>query len=65
MKSKKTKTFDCVAMKRKAQQAIRAQTRGMASKEEVAFFREGAAEFERKIDAAKQRRARTPSPTAK
>ena len=54
MKSKKTKTFDCIAMKRKAQEAIRAQVRGMTPGEEVAFFREGAEEFQRRIDAVKQ-----------
>jgi hypothetical protein len=61
MMTKKTKTFDCIAMKRKAQEAIRAQVRGMTPKEEVAFFRKGAEEFERQIDAAKQRRNQPPS----
>ena len=64
MKSKKTKNFDCIAMKRKAQEAIRAQVRGMTPAEEVALFREGAEEFERRIAAAKQRRAATPSSAA-
>jgi len=61
MESKKNKTFDCIAMKREAQQAIRAQVRGMTPEQEVAFFREGREEFDRKVHAAKQRLAR-PSP---
>ena len=61
MKSQKTKTFDCIAMKRKAQEAIRAHVRGMTMEEEVAFFREGAEEFERQINSAKQRRVASPS----
>ena len=57
MKTKKTKTFDCIAMKREAQEAIRAQVRGMTIEEEVAFFRSGADEFQRRIDDAKKRDA--------
>ena len=52
----KTKTFDCIAMKRKSQEAIRAQVRGMTREEEAAFFREGREEFERRVQAAKQHR---------
>ncbi len=46
------KDFDCVDMKRRAQAAIRAQVAGKSRKDEIAFFREGADEFERRIDAA-------------
>jgi hypothetical protein len=48
------KTFDCIAMKRKAQEAIRAQVRGMTREEEAAFFREGHEEFQERIQAAKK-----------
>lgn len=64
MKTKKIKTFDCIAMKRKAQEAIRDQVRGMTLEEEIAFFREGAEEFEQRIAAAKQRQAGIHSPSA-
>ena len=57
MKNKKTKTFDCIAMKRESQKAIRAKVQGMTREEEVAFFREGSEEFDRRLEAAKQRRA--------
>jgi hypothetical protein len=60
----KNKTFDCIEMKRKAQEAIRAQVRGMTREEEAAFFREGHEEFERQIQVAKQKRVVQSSPTA-
>jgi len=56
MKSKKNKTFNCIAMKRAAQEKIREQVRGMTRAEEVAFFREGHEEFDTQVQAAKQRR---------
>ena len=56
MKNQKTKTFDCIAMKRKAQKAIRAKVQGMTREEEVAFFHEGREEFDKKVEAAKRRR---------
>lgn len=49
----KTKTFDCVRMKRAAQEKIRAAVSGLSREEEIAFFRAGADEFERRIQAAK------------
>ncbi len=52
----KNKIFDCIAMKRKAQEAIRKQVRGMTREEEAAFFREGREEFEKRIQDAKQQR---------
>ncbi|MBU4271642.1 MAG: hypothetical protein KKE86_08295 [Planctomycetes bacterium] len=52
----KNKTFDCIDMKRKAQEAIRARVRGMTREEEAAFFREGREEFEKQVQAAKQQR---------
>ena len=54
----KNKQFDCIAMKRAAQQAIRAKVRGMTRKEEVAFFREGADDFERRLREAKRHQER-------
>ena len=50
----KTKTFDCIQMKRAAQEKIRAAVSGKTRQEEIAFFRAGAAEFQRRIDAAKK-----------
>ena len=35
----KTKTFDCVAMKRAGARAVQEKTRGMTVAEEVAFWR--------------------------
>ena len=64
MKNKKTKTFDCIAMKREAQKAIRARVRGMTWEEEIAFFREGREEFDKKVDAAKRERLARPSSEA-
>jgi hypothetical protein len=64
MKNQKTKTFDCIAMKREAQQAIRAKVRGMTREEEVAFFREGREEFDRRVQTAKQQWRARPSAAA-
>jgi|GEM_PF-1359543 len=50
----KTKTFDCIKMKRAAQQKIRAAVAGLNRQQEIEFFRAGAAEFERRIQAAKE-----------
>lgn len=55
MKSK-NKSFDSIAMKRKAQEAIRARVRGMTREEEAAFFHEGREEFEKRVQAARQER---------
>ena len=56
MKTKKNKTFDCIAMKREAQKAIRAKVQGLTREEEVAFFREGREEFDKRVQAAKEQR---------
>jgi hypothetical protein len=50
---KTSKTFDCVEMKRRAQGQIRAAVAGMSREEEIAFFREGAEEFQERINRAK------------
>ena len=50
----KNKTFDCVEMKRAAQERIRARVEGMTPVEEIAFFRAGGVEFEKAIRQAKQ-----------
>ena len=60
MKAKK-KDFDCIVMKREAQEAIRAKVQGMTREQEVAFFREGCDEFDQRIKAAEQRSARPSS----
>jgi soluble cytochrome b562 len=46
------KTFDCIQMKRDAQKKIREAVKGMTPEQEIAFFREGAEEFERQIEQA-------------
>jgi len=56
----KTKTFDCVGMKRAAQARIRDEISNMTMEEQLAFFRAGAEEFERRIQTAKQRLAKVP-----
>jgi len=53
------KKFDCVEMKHASQERIRASVRGMTREEEVAFFREGAAEFQKRIEAAREAAAKT------
>ncbi|MGB2985473.1 MAG: hypothetical protein WBE26_06275 [Phycisphaerae bacterium] len=58
----KTKTFDCIQMKRAAQEKIRAAVSGMDRKAEIAFFRAGADEFERRINAAKEALGRRGAP---
>ena len=50
----KTKTFDCIQMKRIAQQKIRAAVAGLDRKAEIEFFRAGAAEFEKRIKTARE-----------
>lgn len=48
----KKKTFDYVRMKRQAQRKIRAALAGKSKQQEVAYFREGAEEFKKRIRAA-------------
>lgn len=50
----KRKTFDCVAMKHAAQDKIRQKVMDMTRDEEIAFFRSGADEFQRRLRAAKR-----------
>lgn len=50
----KTKTFDCVEMKRAAQQRIREAVKEMTPAQEIEFFQEGRTEFERQIEAARR-----------
>lgn len=59
----KNNKFDCIAMKRAAQEAIRAKVRGMSRSEEVQFFRAGADEFERRAEEARQNRSQTQEST--
>lgn len=53
------KDFDCVAMKRRAQENIRSQVAGKTRSEEIAFFREGANEFEQRLADARTSAARS------
>lgn len=53
MKTKKT--FDCMAMKDRAQKNIRAKLDGKSHKEEIAFFRKIGEEFQRQIDLAREK----------
>lgn len=59
----KTKAFDCVQMKRSAQQWIRAAVEGLDRQQEIEFCRIGAEDFERRIKAGKQALSRS-HPTA-
>lgn len=52
----KNRDFDCVEMKRAAQERIRAQVDGMTPDEEIAFFRKGGDAFEQAIKRASQGR---------
>ena len=52
------KDFDCVAMKWGAQEKIRAEVAGKTREEEIAFFRDGADEFERRVREARESSSR-------
>lgn len=43
------KTLDCIEMKRRAQDRIYVETRGLTSEEELAYFHRAAAEFRAEI----------------
>jgi len=43
----RTKTFDCVEMKRRGARKIYEQTKGMSVEEETAYWRERSEEFRR------------------
>jgi hypothetical protein len=64
MKNQKNKSFDCIAMKRAAQKIIHAEIQGMTIPEQVAYFRESAKDFERKLEEAKQREIFNPNATS-
>ncbi len=49
----KTKAFDCIRMKRAAQEKIRAAVAGLSRQQEIELFRAGGEEFERRIQAAR------------
>ena len=57
------KKFDCVAMKHAAQAIIRKEVQGMTPDEELAYFRAGGEEFQKKILAARLRLRRSTSIT--
>jgi len=49
------KDLDCVEMKRKAQARIARETRGMSPEEELEYFRRGAADFWKEIEALREK----------
>jgi hypothetical protein len=49
----KTKTHDCIKMKREAQEKIRAAVAKMDRRGEIEYFRAGAEEFEQQLQAAR------------
>ena len=59
MKTKKK--FDCVEMKHRAQKRLREELAGRSRQEEIAFFRKGAEDVERRIASAKAGRDDTDS----
>ena len=61
MKTKKT--FDCIAMKRMAQRRIRSRVQDMTSEQEIDFFRQGSAAFEKAIRHAQKTRDKRKAPT--
>jgi hypothetical protein len=44
------KTFDCVEMKRKAQEKIYEDIKDLTLEEEIEYFRKGAEQFQREMD---------------
>mgnify|MGYP007037808279 CR=1 FL=1 len=50
---KPTKRFDCVEMKRRAQEQIRKDLDGKSREEEIEYFRRGSDEFKRRIETAR------------
>ena len=52
--SKPKKTFDCVQMKRRAQERIYEETRNFTPEEEIEHFRRKAADFWKRLEERKQ-----------
>jgi hypothetical protein len=52
----KTKTFDCVEMKRKGGRHVYEQTRGMTPKEELAFWQKRTTQLAKRIKAAHKKK---------
>ena len=59
----KTKTFDCIEMKRAAQRQIRQAVASMSPEEEIRYFCLGAEQFERRIRKAREKLSQTGEPT--
>lgn len=51
----KTKTFDCVEMKRRGALRIYEETKGMTVQEELAYWKKRTDALRRRVDAAKKR----------
>ena len=53
-----TKQFDCIEMKRKGAEAVRAKIAGMTREQELAFWRERTEKLRQRREAAKAERER-------
>ena len=54
------KTFDCVEMKRKAQEEVYEETRRLSRAEEIEYFRAAGDRFWREIEALRAKRQARP-----
>jgi hypothetical protein len=52
----KTKTFDCVAMKRKGASRVYERIKDMTPKQELAYWKERSAQLDNRIKTAKHRK---------
>jgi len=50
------KTFDCVEMKRKAQEEIYEETKNMSREEELEYFHKAGERFQREIEALREKK---------
>jgi ubiquinone biosynthesis protein UbiJ len=53
------KTFDCVEMKRKAQEKIYEETKNLSREEELEYFHKAGERFRRELEALREKRNRT------
>ena len=54
------KPFDCVEMKRKAQEILYEKFKGLSSEEKLRYWQEREKEFKKEIEVAKAQKAKTP-----
>jgi hypothetical protein len=50
------KTFDCVEMKRKAQEEIYEETKNMSREEELEYFHKAGERFQREMEALREKK---------